>query len=222
MEKPKRILKNPIKFKISLNEEQKRGKETILANKVTILKGKAGSGKSLLAAQAALDLLFTNAVSKIIITRPTVTAEEDLGFLPGSFEDKLAPYTAGTFGHIVDLTDTVKLEAMIKEGRIEVEPLGFMRGRNFSDCVVILEEAQNCKRKQMKLLLTRLCKGSKLIMTGDEDQVDLKPESLSCYGVLARLLPTLDDVAVVELLENHRDELVDRILELYKGHPELQ
>ena len=159
---------------------------------------------------------------EIIITRPTVTAEEDLGFLPGSFEDKLAPYTAGTFGHIVDLTDTVKLEAMIKEGRIEVEPLGFMRGRNFSDCVVILEEAQNCKRKQMKLLLTRLCKGSKLIMTGDEDQVDLKPESLSCYGVLARLLPTLDDVAVVELLENHRDELVDRILELYKGHPELQ
>jgi phosphate starvation-inducible PhoH-like protein len=132
--------KNPIKFSITLNSEQKEAKEKILASKITFLKGQAGSGKSLLAAQIALDLLFKKEVEKIILTRPVVTAGEEIGFLPGDKDAKLAPYTAAIYDNMYRLYNKEKIDKEISEGNIEVVPIGFMRGRNFSDCLVVIDE----------------------------------------------------------------------------------
>jgi len=164
--------KNPIKFRIQLNEEQKRAKESILHNTVTVLKGKAGSGKSLLAANVALDLLFTKEIEKIIITRPTVVAGQDIGFLPGGIDDKLAPFTAPVYENMHRLYDKEKIEKCIADGKIEIVPISFMRGRNFTDCLVVVDEAQNLTDTQTELILTRICNGSKVIFCGDSAQID--------------------------------------------------
>jgi len=211
----KKVLKTSIKFKVQLNEEQKAAKAIILLNDIVILQGKAGSGKSLLAAQVALDLLFTKAVDKIIITRPTVTAGEDLGYMPGNIDAKLAPYTAAIYDNIIKLAGIEKLESLIKENQIEIIPLGFMRGRNF-DGLVIVEEAQNIKDEQMEMLLTRLCIGAKMIMTGDVDQIDLRPKTASGFPFACEHLPALDGFSIVNLKANHRHPIVEKVLAIYK------
>ena len=172
LQKPKP--KNPIKFSISLNSEQKEAKERILNSKITFLKGQAGSGKSLLAAQIALDLLFKKEVEKIILTRPVVTAGEEIGFLPGDKDAKLAPYTASIYDNMYRLYNKEKIDKEILEGNIEVVPIGFMRGRNFSDCLVVIDESQNITQNQLELIITRLCVNSKMIFVGDNSQIDLK------------------------------------------------
>ena len=136
----KRKPKGPIKFNIQLNEEQKRAKEQILYNTVTVLKGKAGSGKSLLAANIALDLLFSREIEKIIITRPTVVAGQDIGFLPGDVNEKLAPFTAPVYENMHRLYNKEKIEKCIADGEIEIVPVSFMRGRNFTNCLVVIDE----------------------------------------------------------------------------------
>lgn len=214
----KKIRKNPIKFKISLNEEQRQAKGIIYNNDVTILTGLAGSGKSLLAAQVALDMLFTGSIGKIIITRPTVTAGEDLGYMPGGIDEKLEPYMNGILNHMSTLTDLNKLESLNEEGKIEIVPLGFMRGRNFSDVLVVVEEAQNITHSQMELLLSRMCKESKMILTGDINQIDLKDKKNSGFAFACRFLIEVDGFALVELKTNHRHPIVAKILEVYKQH----
>ncbi len=139
----KRKPKNPIKFSVQLNEEQKQAKEVILNSKITVIKGQAGSGKSLVAAQVALDLLFRREVEKVILTRPAVTSGEDIGFLPGSKEDKLAPYTAAIYDNMYRLYNKEKIDKCVLDGQIEVIPLAFMRGRNLSNCCVVVDEGQN-------------------------------------------------------------------------------
>ena len=141
--KEKRKPKGPIKFNIQLNEEQKRAKELILTSTITVLRGKAGSGKSLLAANIALDLLFKKDIEKIIITRPTVVAGEDIGYLPGDVNEKLAPFTAPVYENMHRLYNKEKIEKCIVEGEIEIVPVSFMRGRNFTNCLVVVDEAQN-------------------------------------------------------------------------------
>ena len=148
----KRKPKGPIRFNIQLNEEQKRAKEQILYNTVTVLKGKAGSGKSLLAANIALDLLFSREIEKIIITRPTVVAGQDIGFLPGDVNEKLAPFTAPVYENMHRLYNKEKIEKCIADGEIEIVPVSFMRGRNFTNCLVVIDEAQNLTDTQMELL----------------------------------------------------------------------
>jgi phosphate starvation-inducible PhoH-like protein len=160
----KKSPKNPIKFLIPLNEEQKQAKSIILDNKITVLKGQAGSGKSMLAAQIALDLLFRKEIDRIILTRPAVTSGEDIGFLPGTKEDKLAPYTAAIYDNMYRLYNKEKIDKELTDGRIEVIPLAFMRGRNLSNCFVVVDEAQNITNRQMELLLGRLCVGTKMII----------------------------------------------------------
>jgi hypothetical protein len=132
----KRIVKNPIKFKISLNEEQKEAKELILKNTITLLAGKAGSGKTLLACQVALDGLFRKHFEKIIITRPTVSKEE-IGFLPGDLQQKMDPWVQPIYQNMYILYGKDKVDSYIQSGQIEIVPLSFMRGRTFLDACLI-------------------------------------------------------------------------------------
>ena len=214
----KKSPKNPIKFLIPLNEEQKQAKSIILDNKITVLKGQAGSGKSMLAAQIALDLLFRKEIERIILTRPAVTSGEDIGFLPGTKEDKLAPYTAAIYDNLYRLYNKEKIDKELIDGRIEVIPLAFMRGRNLSNCLVVVDEAQNITNRQMELLLGRICVGTKMIVCGDAAQIDLKDRKMSGFHFICTNFKEVPGFEVVTLKTNHRDPIVENILEIYKAH----
>jgi phosphate starvation-inducible PhoH-like protein len=214
----KKSPKNPIKFLIPLNEEQKQAKSIILDNKITVLKGQAGSGKSMLAAQIALDLLFRKEIDRIILTRPAVTSGEDIGFLPGTKEDKLAPYTAAIYDNMYRLYNKEKIDKELIDGRIEVIPLAFMRGRNLSNCLVVVDEAQNITNRQMELLLGRICVGTKMIICGDAAQIDLKDRKMSGFHFICTNFKEVPGFEVVALKTNHRDPIVENILEIYKAH----
>lgn len=213
--KQKRIPKNPIKFQISLNEEQKEAKEKILINKITILKGQAGSGKTLLAVQSALDLFFRHEYEKIIITRPLVTSGEDVGFLPGGIKDKTDPFTAPIMDACHRLYSKDKIDKEITEGHIEVIPFAFMRGRNFSNCVVVVDEGQNITSNQMELLLGRMCIGSKMIICGDTAQIDLKDRKTSGFDFICKYMKDVPGFEVIALKTNHRDPIVEDMLKIY-------
>lgn len=208
--------KNSIRFNVTLNEEQKEAKEKILQSKISFLKGQAGSGKSLLAAQIALDLLFKKDVKKIILTRPVVTAGEDIGFLPGDKDAKLAPYTASIYDNMYMLYNKEKIDKEIAEGNIEVIPIGFMRGRNFSDCCVVIDESQNITQSQLELIITRLCFGSRMIFVGDNSQIDLRDKRLSGFDWLSKKLSFIKGISVISLKTNHRDPIVEDILQALK------
>jgi len=211
----KRKPKNPIKFKIQLNDEQKEAKKTILENPVTVLKGMAGSGKTLVAVQTALDLLFTKEVEKIIITRPTV-AKEDIGFLPGDIKEKMDPWLAPIYHNLYLLYDKTKIDKCVEEGKIEILPFAFMRGRTFVNAFVILDEAQNTTHTQMEMLLGRIGIGSKVAICGDIAQIDLRSKKDSGFSFLYRLEEQVKGVKVVTLKTNHRHEIVEPILKVYE------
>jgi phosphate starvation-inducible PhoH-like protein len=211
----KRRPKNPIKFNIQLNEEQKIAKEIILANPVTVLKGMAGSGKTLVAVQTALDLLFTKQVEKIIITRPTV-AKEDIGFLPGDIKEKMDPWLAPIYHNLYLLYSKEKIDKEVEEGRIEILPFAFMRGRTFVNAFVIVDEAQNVTHTQMEMVLGRLGKGSWMSICGDLAQVDLKNKKETGFSFLSRVEEQVKGVRVVVLKQNHRHPIVEPILEVYQ------
>ncbi len=214
----KRKPKNPIKFSVQLNEEQKQAKEVILNSKITVIKGQAGSGKSLVAAQVALDLLFRREVEKVILTRPAVTSGEEIGFLPGSKEDKLAPYTAAIYDNMYRLYNKEKIDKCVLDGQIEVIPLAFMRGRNLTNCCVVVDEGQNITHRQMELLLGRICNGTKMIVCGDIQQIDLRDKKLSGFNFISTNFKEVNGFSVVTLKTNHRDPIVEKILEIYKAH----
>jgi phosphate starvation-inducible PhoH-like protein len=214
----KRQPKNPIRFQVQLNEEQKDAKQVILDNKITVLRGQAGSGKSLIAAQVALDLLFRKEVEKIILTRPAVTSGEEIGYLPGDKDAKLAPYTAAIYDNMYRLYSKDKIDKEISEGNIEVIPLAFMRGRNLTNCCVVVDEGQNITHRQMELVLGRMCHGSRMIVCGDIAQIDLKDKKLSGFNFICTNFKEVPGFAIVTLKTNHRDPIVERILEIYKAH----
>ena len=213
--KAKRRPKNPIKFNITLNEEQKAAKEVILSNPVTVLRGMAGSGKTLVAVQVALDLLFTGQVEKIIITRPTV-AKEDIGFLPGDIKEKMDPWLAPIYHNLYLLYDKAKVDKEVEEGNIEILPFAFMRGRTFVNTFVIVDEAQNVTHTQMEMVLGRLGIGSRLSICGDLAQIDLKNKKETGFSFLTRLEEQVQGVRVVTLKKNHRHPIVEPILEVYQ------
>lgn len=211
----KRKPKNPIKFKIQLNQEQKDAKSKILENAITLLAGKAGSGKTLLACQIALDLLFTKQISKIIITRPTVSKEE-IGFLPGDLREKMDPWVQPIYQNMFLLYDKPKIEKLIADGVIEIVPLSFMRGRTMLDSAIIVDEAQNVTMEQMEMIATRIGLRSKMIICGDDSQIDLKHKRDSGFKFLYVEAKKTKDMEAITLLENHRHPVVDSIIDLYK------
>lgn len=210
----KRKPKTPIKFKITLNEEQKIAKAKILANTVTLLAGSAGSGKTLLACQIALEKLFMKECDKIIITRPTVSKEE-IGFLPGDLREKMDPWVQPIYQNMFALYDKVKIEALIQEGKIEIVPVSFMRGRTFLDSVVIVDEAQNVTHQQMQMIVTRLGLRSKMIICGDDHQVDLKSKKDSGFRFLYSSSRKIKNMCGISLVTNHRDSIVEDLINLY-------
>jgi phosphate starvation-inducible PhoH-like protein len=212
-------VKNPIKFNISLNEEQKLAKEQILNNTVTVLAGKAGSGKTLLACQVALDGLFRRHYEKIIITRPTVSKEE-IGFLPGDLHQKMDPWVQPIYQNMYLLYGKEKIDPYIKEGKIEIVPVAFMRGRTFLDSCVIVDEAQNVTMTQMEMIATRIGLRSKMIVCGDDGQVDLKNRRDSGFKFLYNQGKKVKNVVSITLFENHRDPVVDDLIEVYEEYYE--
>jgi len=213
----KRKPKNPIKFQIQLKDEQKEAKALIVENDITVLTGQAGSGKTLVACQAALDALFNREVEKIIVARPVVTAKEEIGFLPGGLKDKLDPFVAPVFDNLYRLYNKEKIDSLISEGIIEVVPIAFMRGRNFSNSFVILDEAQNITDSQLELIIGRLCIGSKMVISGDVSQIDLRNRKESGLFFFNKAIAGhVKGVASVHLKTNHRHPILEPILEIYK------
>jgi len=210
----KKVVKNPIKFKIQLNEEQKEAKQLILDNTITLLAGQAGSGKTLLACQVALDGLLRRIYSKIIITRPTVSKEE-IGFLPGDLREKMDPWVQPIYQNMFLLYDKVKIEKFIEDGKIEIVPVSFMRGRTFLDSIIIVDEAQNVTHDQMEMISTRIGKRSKMIVCGDTHQVDLKKREDSGFKFLYSAAKKVKNMESITLLTNNRNEIVQDLIDYY-------
>ena len=207
--------KRPIRFNVTLNEEQKQAKKSIIDNPVTVLKERAGSGKTLVATQVALDLLFTKQIDKVIITRPTVS-KEAIGFLPGDIREKMDPWVQPIYQNMFLLYDKVKIEKFIEDGKIEIVPVSFMRGRTFLDSIVIVDEAQNVSHGQMETVIGRLGKESKMVICGDMAQIDLRDKRDTGFSFLNRLEEQVEGFKVHTLERNHRHEIVTPILEVYK------
>src|SRR5712692_3927045 len=181
--------------------------------------GPAGTGKTYLAVAAAIDLLMTGKVERIILSRPAVEAGERLGFLPGDLRDKVDPYLRPIFDALNDMLPADQLAKRLASSEIEVAPIAFMRGRTLWHAFVILDEAQNTSPVQMKMFLTRLGEGSRMVVTGDPTQVDLPPASRSGLADALEALRGVDDVAIVRLTEKDvvRHQLVARIVGAYEA-----
>jgi phosphate starvation-inducible PhoH-like protein len=216
--KEKRKPKNDIKFGITLNEEQKIAKSIILQNHIIAIKGKAGSGKTATSIQVALDLLFKKEIEKIIIARPYVTAGEDIGFLPGGVDEKLTYLTAPIYNIMYDLAGKPKTEKLIQDGDIIVAPFGFLRGNTFSNCYVLIDEAQNATMKQTELMIGRLGMGSKMVFCGDMSQCDLKNKKDSGFDFFQKLELSIPGVKVIHLEKNHRHSIVDSVLDVFTNY----
>ena len=214
----KKIVKNPIKFKVQLNEEQKEAKQKILDSTITLLAGQAGSGKTLLACQIALDGLLRRMYEKIIITRPTVSKEE-IGFLPGDLREKMDPWVQPIYQNFFTLYDKTKVEKLIEDGKIEIVPVSFMRGRTFLDSCVIVDEAQNVTHDQMEMITTRLGLRSKMMICGDGFQIDLKKKADSGFKYLYKASRKVKNLEAITLNSNHRNEIVENLRNYYEDNP---
>ena len=196
---------------------QKRYTDSIRRHTVTFGIGPAGTGKTFLAVASAVAALESRKVSRIILTRPAVEAGERLGFLPGDIQAKVDPYLRPLFDALYDMLDPEKVLTYFDRGVIEVAPLAFMRGRTLNDSFVILDEAQNTSPEQMKMFLTRLGFGSKMVVTGDITQIDLPRDQRSGLVVVTEILAAVEDIAFVRFGGEDvvRHQLVQRIVAAY-------
>jgi phosphate starvation-inducible PhoH-like protein len=214
----KRKPKNEIKFNISLNEEQKVAKADILSHTVSLLKGQAGSGKTLLACQIALDMFFNRQIEKIIITRPNVASADEIGFLPGSMKEKMDPWLAPIYANLYMLYSKQTIDKMVENQDIEIVPFAFVRGRTFVNACVIVDEAQNVNNNQTEMIVGRLGLNSKMIFCGDTSQIDLKNKRESGIDFFKILESRVSGVKVIVLQQNHRHPIVPEILNVYKEY----
>lgn len=188
-------------------------------HEVVFALGPAGTGKTYLAVAAAVDLLMTGRLERIILSRPAVEAGERLGFLPGDVRDKVDPYLRPIFDALHDMLPADQLARRLASGEIEVAPLAFMRGRTLSHAFVVLDEAQNTTPVQMKMFLTRLGEASRMVVTGDPTQVDLPPGTRSGLAEALETLANVEGIATVRLTDKDvvRHELVARIVRAYEA-----
>jgi phosphate starvation-inducible PhoH-like protein len=196
---------------------QKRYVDSIRRHTVSFGIGPAGTGKTFLAVAMAVAALEAREISRIILTRPAVEAGERLGFLPGDIQAKVDPYLRPLFDALYDMLDPERVITYLDRGVIEVAPLAFMRGRSLNDSFVILDEAQNTSPEQMKMFLTRLGFGSKMVVTGDITQIDLPRDQRSGLVVVGEILSAVDDIAFVRFGGEDvvRHQLVQRIVAAY-------
>jgi len=196
---------------------QKRYVDAIEDHTITFGIGPAGTGKTYLAMAMAVAALQAKKVNKIVLTRPAVEAGESLGFLPGTLSEKIDPYLRPLFDALHDMIDIDSIPRLMQSGIIEVAPLAYMRGRTLNDAFIILDEAQNTTPEQMKMFLTRLGFGSKMVVTGDVTQIDLPNGQNSGLKIVRDILKEIDDIAFLELTAEDvvRHRLIGDIVKAY-------
>ena len=190
----------------------------IAKNTITLGIGPAGTGKTYLAVASAVAAFRAGSVNRIILTRPAVEAGERLGFLPGDLQSKVDPYLRPLYDALFEMLGADTYQKYLEKGNIEVAPLAYMRGRTLDDSFIILDEAQNTSREQMKMFLTRLGFGSKAVITGDITQIDIPEDKVSGLKIAMRVLEGIDDIAICKLTGRDivRHRLVQEIIDAYE------
>jgi phosphate starvation-inducible protein PhoH len=221
MKEPNRERKTDIKSinAIQLNEEQKEAKRLIIENQVVIITGRAGSGKSLVCAQAALDFLKKKQIECIYNTRAAVEVGKSLGFLPGDINGKFDPYMEALIENLNKCcSDKKEVTKLIEENKVKALPVQFIRGKTIDD-ILIVEEAQNLTKGEMLAILTRLGKSGKIVINGDNEQTDIKSNTGEINGLsyVIELSKKIEEIKWIKLKENHRSDLVGKILEYEYG-----
>ena len=218
MKEANRVRKNEINYKVSLNEEQKVAKQLIIDNQIVVITGRAGSGKSLVGAITALDFLNKKQCDKILVTRSAIEVGKTLGYMPGDLNEKFNPYMEALVENLYKCMDVEKIDGFIKEEKIKALPVQFIRGKTIDD-IVIVEEAQNLTKGEMLAILTRLGKTGKIVINGDNEQMDIKTSTGEINGLsyAIELSKKIDEVKWIKLKENHRSDLVGKILEYEYG-----
>ena len=193
--------------------------ETISNSTITFGIGPAGTGKTFLAVASAVKLYADNEIRKIVLTRPAVEAGEKLGYLPGDLSQKIDPYLVPLFDSLEHFFGNETLGYLIEKRNIEIVPLAYMRGRTLNDACIILDEAQNATVNQIKMFLTRLGENSKVIITGDETQIDLYKKDYSGLKKTRKILSNIDEISVMEFQNSDivRNPIVSKILEVFPG-----
>ena len=199
---------------------QKKYIESVLKNTITIGVGPAGTGKTYLAVAAAVAAFRERKVNRIILTRPAVEAGERLGFLPGDLQSKVDPYLRPLYDALFDMLGAETYQKYLERGNIEVAPLAYMRGRTLDDSFIILDEAQNTSREQMKMFLTRMGFNSKMVITGDVTQIDLPADKMSGLKQAVRVLKNVEGIGICELTDQDvvRHVMVQRIIKAYADY----
>ena len=199
---------------------QKRYVDSVLKNTVTIGVGPAGTGKTYLAVAAAVAAFRDKKINRIILTRPAVEAGERLGFLPGDLQSKVDPYLRPLYDALFDMLGAETYQKYLERGNIEVAPLAYMRGRTLDDSFIILDEAQNTSREQMKMFLTRMGFNSKVVITGDITQIDLPADKTSGLKEALRVLKNVEGIGICELTDQDvvRHVMVQRIIKAYDDY----
>lgn len=210
-----KVLKNEIKYKVTLDEDQKKVKESIFNSEIIIITGQAGSGKTLVTAQSVLDMLFKKYINQIFVTRAAIEVGKSLGFMPGDMDEKFDPYIEAFRDNMYKCSDKEKVDKHIKDGQIQGMPVQFIRGKTIdTNQVLIVEEAQNLTQHEMLAILTRLGKGGKIIVNGDPAQSDIKDTFTGLHFAI-ELSNKIKGIVHHSLKSNHRSGLVKDILDYY-------
>jgi phosphate starvation-inducible PhoH-like protein len=204
---------------VQLNEEQKEAKRLIVENQIVVITGRAGSGKSLVCAQAALDFLKKKQIDCIYNTRAAIEVGKSLGFLPGALNEKFDPYMEALLENIAKCcSDKNEVDKLLQDEKIKALPVQFIRGKTVDD-ILIVEEAQNLTKGEMLAILTRLGKTGKIVINGDNEQTDIKSSTgeISGLNYIIELSKKIEEIKWIKLATNHRSDLVGKILDYEYG-----